>query len=53
MIPPASERPRLPALTSVRFPAALWVALFHMEAMKAFVLPGPALRRWRRSGIAV
>jgi peptidoglycan/LPS O-acetylase OafA/YrhL len=32
-------RPRLPALTSIRFFAALWVALFHMEAMKAFSLP--------------
>ena len=30
------ERPRLPALTSVRFLAALWVALFHMQAMGAF-----------------
>lgn len=50
MITPASERPRLPALTSVRFPAALWVALFHMEAMKAFVLPGAALRRMASVG---
>ena len=38
-------RPVLPALTSIRFFAALWVALFHMEAMKAFVLPTAALRR--------
>jgi peptidoglycan/LPS O-acetylase OafA/YrhL len=30
------DRPRLPALTSIRFFAALWVALFHMQAMKAF-----------------
>jgi peptidoglycan/LPS O-acetylase OafA/YrhL len=30
------DRPRLPALTSVRFFAALWVALFHMQVMKAF-----------------
>ena len=36
MSPNTFERPRLPALTSVRFFAALWVALFHMQAMKAF-----------------
>jgi peptidoglycan/LPS O-acetylase OafA/YrhL len=33
-------RPPLPALTSVRFLAALWVATFHMQAMQTFL--GPA-----------
>ena len=32
----AIDRPRLPALTSVRFFAALWVATFHMRVMNAF-----------------
>lgn len=41
----ALDRPRLPALTSIRFLAALWVALFHMMAMKAFALPTAALRQ--------
>jgi peptidoglycan/LPS O-acetylase OafA/YrhL len=37
---PDSRRPLLPALTSVRFLAAAWVAVFHAQAMKIFV--GPA-----------
>ena len=36
----AMERPRLPALTSVRFFAALWVATFHMRAMNSFTFHG-------------
>jgi peptidoglycan/LPS O-acetylase OafA/YrhL len=32
-------RPSLPALTSLRFLAALWVATFHMFVMQAFVGP--------------
>lgn len=32
----AIDRPRLPALTSIRFFAALWVATFHMRAMNSF-----------------
>ena len=47
-----SERPRLPALTSVRFFAALWVAFFHMQAMKAFFLPTAALRQFASIGYA-
>jgi len=37
-------RPRLPALTSIRFFAALWVALFHMYAMKAFTFHAAPMR---------
>lgn len=37
-------RPRLPALTSIRFFAAFWVALFHMQAMKAFTFHLAAVR---------
>lgn len=47
-----SERPRLPALTSIRFFAALWVAFFHMQAMKAFILPTAALRQFASIGYA-
>jgi peptidoglycan/LPS O-acetylase OafA/YrhL len=39
------DRPRLPALTSVRFFAALWVALFHMQSMKAFYFGASAVRQ--------
>lgn len=45
-------RPRLPALTSVRFLAALWVALFHMQAMHAFTFGTPALARLASVGYA-
>ncbi len=44
------ERPRLPALTSVRFFAALWVALFHMQAMKAFYFGAAAVRQFASIG---
>jgi peptidoglycan/LPS O-acetylase OafA/YrhL len=44
------ERPRLPALTSVRFFAALWVALFHMQAMKAFYFGAAAVRQFASVG---
>ena len=37
---PEQARPPLPMLTSVRFLAALWVAIFHMQAMQTFF--GPA-----------
>jgi peptidoglycan/LPS O-acetylase OafA/YrhL len=40
----AASRPRLPALTSVRFFAAFHVALFHLDAMG--VITGP---RWLKS----
>ena len=40
-----SDRPRLPALTSIRFFAALWVALFHLQAMHAFTFTNTALAR--------
>jgi len=33
------HRPALPALTSLRFLAALWVAVFHMRAMRTFMGP--------------
>ena len=46
------ERPRLPALTSVRFFAALWVALFHMEAMHAFTFRSAAIERLGSVGYA-
>lgn len=36
MSEPTLDRPRLPALTSVRFLAAVWVAMFHLGAMNAF-----------------
>lgn len=45
-----SDRPRLPVLTSVRFFAALWVALFHMQAMQAFVFGASAVRRFASVG---
>jgi len=38
------DRPRLPALTTIRFFAALWVAMFHMQAMQAFHFGLAALR---------
>jgi peptidoglycan/LPS O-acetylase OafA/YrhL len=41
----ALDRPRLPALTSIRFFAALWVAMFHMQAMKAFYFNAAAVRQ--------
>jgi peptidoglycan/LPS O-acetylase OafA/YrhL len=44
------ERPRLPALTSVRFFAALWVALFHMQSMKAFYFGAAAVRQFASIG---
>ncbi|MGD0939312.1 MAG: acyltransferase [Terracidiphilus sp.] len=44
------ERPRLPALTSVRFFAALWVALFHMQAMKAFYFGLAPVRQFASIG---
>jgi peptidoglycan/LPS O-acetylase OafA/YrhL len=44
------ERPRLPALTSIRFFAALWVALFHMQAMKAFYFGAAAVRQFASIG---
>jgi peptidoglycan/LPS O-acetylase OafA/YrhL len=44
------ERPRLPALTSIRFFAALWVALFHMQAMKAFYFSAAAVRQFASIG---
>ena len=44
MSAPSIQRPFLPALTSIRFFAALWVALFHMTAMKAFDFSNPALQ---------
>ncbi len=46
------ERPRLPALTSVRFFAALWVALFHMQAMQAFTFSAPVIARFASVGYA-
>jgi peptidoglycan/LPS O-acetylase OafA/YrhL len=44
------ERPRLPALTTVRFFAALWVALFHMQSMKAFYFGAAAVRQFASIG---
>lgn len=44
------DRPRLPALTSIRFLAALWVALFHMQAMKAFTFSVLAVRQFAGIG---
>jgi peptidoglycan/LPS O-acetylase OafA/YrhL len=44
------ERPRLPALTTVRFFAALWVALFHMQSMKAFYFGSAAVRQFASIG---
>jgi peptidoglycan/LPS O-acetylase OafA/YrhL len=44
------SRPRLPALTSIRFFAALWVALFHMQAMYAFSFSSAALRQFASIG---
>ncbi len=44
------DRPRLPALTSIRFLAALWVALFHMQAMNAFTFSAAAVRRFASIG---
>jgi peptidoglycan/LPS O-acetylase OafA/YrhL len=38
------DRPRLPALTTIRFFGALWVAMFHMQAMQAFHFGLAALR---------
>ncbi len=46
------ERPRLPALTSIRFLAALWVALFHMQAMQAFFFRSNAIQRLASIGYA-
>ncbi len=46
------ERPRLPALTSVRFFAALWVALFHMQAMQAFTFRAPVIAHIASVGYA-
>jgi peptidoglycan/LPS O-acetylase OafA/YrhL len=40
------DRPRLPALTTIRFFAALWVALFHMQSMKAFYFGSSAMRQF-------
>jgi len=34
-----STRPQMPALTSLRFLAAVWVAIFHAQAMRAFFGP--------------
>ena len=34
-----APRPQLPALTSIRFLAAVWVALFHAQAMRVFFGP--------------
>ena len=33
MVPSATDRPEIPALTSLRFFAALWVVLFHIREM--------------------
>lgn len=33
------SRPQLPALTSLRYLAAVWVAIFHAQAMRAFFGP--------------
>ncbi|MGA3371550.1 MAG: acyltransferase [Terracidiphilus sp.] len=44
------DRPRLPALTTVRFFAALWVALFHMQAMNSFHFGTAALRQFASIG---
>lgn len=44
------ERPRLPALTSIRFFAALWVAVFHMQSMKAFYFSAAAVRQFASIG---
>lgn len=44
------DRPRLPALTTVRFFAALWVALFHMQSMKAFYFGATAVRQFAAIG---
>lgn len=44
------DRPRLPALTTVRFFAALWVALFHMQSMKAFYFSAAAVRQFASIG---
>lgn len=41
----AEDRARLPALTSIRFFAALWVAMFHMLAMNAYTFRLPAVRQ--------
>ena len=46
------DRPRLPALTSIRFLAALWVALFHMQAMQAFSFSLAAVQRLASIGYA-
>jgi peptidoglycan/LPS O-acetylase OafA/YrhL len=44
------DRPRLPALTTVRFFAALWVAMFHMQSMKAFYFGASAVRQFASIG---
>jgi peptidoglycan/LPS O-acetylase OafA/YrhL len=44
------DRPRLPALTSIRFFAALWVAIFHIQAMQAFFFPVAAVRQFASIG---
>ena len=36
---PDAIRPQLPALTSIRFLAAAWVAIFHAQAMRVFFGP--------------
>jgi len=36
---PDAIRPQLPALTSIRFLAAAWVAVFHAQAMRVFFGP--------------
>jgi peptidoglycan/LPS O-acetylase OafA/YrhL len=36
---PEAIRPQLPALTSIRFLAAAWVAVFHAQAMRVFFGP--------------
>jgi peptidoglycan/LPS O-acetylase OafA/YrhL len=36
---PDFRRPQLPALTSIRFLAAVWVAIFHAQAMRVFFGP--------------
>ena len=39
LINPEAFRPQLPALTSIRFLAAAWVAIFHAQAMRIFFGP--------------
>ena len=39
-LPTNVPRPQLPALTSLRFFAALWVVLYHLRELRVFSLPG-------------